>query len=211
MSTAAIDAPPAGVAVRHSPAENIVGILVGTLVASLGLFLINSAGAVTGGTAGLVLLLAQVLHWPFAVIFAVVNLPFAVLAWTRKGWSFVASSVISVSLFSTFSLLHPKFIEAAHVHPLYAVLVGNLAAGIGILIVFRHHSSLGGFNVVALLCQDRLGWRAGYVLLGLDATVVALSALTAPLHTVLLSAAGVVILNVVLVMNHRPGRYPAAL
>jgi uncharacterized membrane-anchored protein YitT (DUF2179 family) len=197
--------------IPHSPAEDLLAIVVGTLVTSFGLFLINTAGAVTGGTAGLVLLLAQAVHWPFAAVFALVNLPFAVLAWTRRGRRFVASSVLAVSLLSAFSLLHPMYIEAAHVHPLYAVLLGNLAAGIGLLIVLRHHSSLGGFHVVALMCQDSLGWRAGYVLLALDATVVALSALTAPFHTVVLSAAGVVVLSLVLVMNHRPGRYPAAL
>jgi uncharacterized membrane-anchored protein YitT (DUF2179 family) len=211
VNAQAIQAPAADGVLPHSPAEDVIAIAVGTLVTSFGLFLINTTGAVTGGTAGLVLLLAQNLHWPFAAVFALVNLPFAVLAWTRRGWRFVASSVLAVSLLSVFSLVHPLYVEAAHVNPVYAVLLGNLAGGIGLLIVLRHHSSLGGFNVVALMCQDRLGWRAGYVLLALDASVVALSALTAPLHTVVLSAAGVVVLNLVLVMNHRPGRYPAAL
>ncbi|MGP4044046.1 YitT family protein [Streptomyces sp. 2A115] len=211
MSAEAIGTSPAGIVVRHTPGENVLAVAIGALVTSFGLFLINTADAVTGGTAGLVLLLAQILPWPFAAIFTIVNLPFIVLAWTRKGWRFVASSMLAVSLLSAFSLLHPMYIEAAHVNPLYAVLLGNLAAGIGLLIVFRHQSSLGGFNVVALICQDRLGWRAGYVLLSLDVTVIALSSLTAPLRSVVLSAAGVVVLNLVLLMNHRPGRYPAAL
>jgi uncharacterized membrane-anchored protein YitT (DUF2179 family) len=210
VNTEATEAPSTDGVVPHSLVENVVAIAVATLVTSFGLFLISSADAVTGGTAGLVLLLAQALHWPFAAVFALVNLPFAVLAWTRKGWRFVASSVLAVSSLSAFSLVHPMYIEAAHVDPVYAVLLGNLISGLGLLIVFRHHSSLGGFNVVALMCQDRLGWRAGYVLLALDASVVALSALAAPLHTVVLSAAGVIVLDLVLVMNHRPGRYPAA-
>ncbi|MFF4274603.1 YitT family protein [Streptomyces sp. NPDC001536] len=201
----------ASLPVPHSLAENVVAIAVGTFVTSFGLFLIGTAGAVTGGTAGLVLLLSRLLHCPFGVAFALVNLPFAVLAWTRRGWRFVVSSVLAVAALSAFSLLHPLYIEGARINPVYAVVMGNLAGGLGLLIVLRHHSSLGGFNVVALLCQDRLGWRAGYVLLALDATVVALSAVTAPLHTVALSAMGVAVLNLVLVMNHRPGRYPAAL
>jgi hypothetical protein len=47
------------------------------------------------------------------------------------------------------------------------------------------------------------------VQLGLDACVVASSALVAPVGTVLYSALGAVVLNLVLAMNHRPGRYLA--
>lgn len=203
--------PSAARVVPHSLVENVVAIAVGTFVTSFGLFLIGTAGAVTGGTAGLVLLVSRLLHWPFGVVFALVNLPFVVLAWTRRGWRFVVSSVLAVTALSAFSQLHSLYIEGARINPVYAVVMGNLAAGLGLLIVLRHHSSLGGFQVVALICQDRLGWRAGYVLLALDAAVVAVSAVAAPLHTVALSAMGVLVLNLVLVMNHRPGRYPAAL
>ena len=91
------------------------------------------------------------------------------------------------------------------IDPLYAALVGNLLAGVGILVVFRHRSSLGGFNVVALLCQERLGWRAGYVQMGLDLVVVLAFATVSDLGLALASAAGAVLLNLVIAMNHRPG------
>ena len=75
------------------------------------------------------------------------------------------------------------------------------------LILFRHRSSLGGFNTLALLVQERYGWRAGYVQLALDATVVAASfALVSP-AMVALSALGAVVVNLVLALNHRPDRY----
>ncbi|MEV6349215.1 YitT family protein [Actinoplanes sp. NPDC051851] len=203
-------APEKPIAPRHTATENAVGIVVGAFIASLGLFLIKSAGAVTGGTAGLVLLLGHLVPWPFAALFALVNLPFVALAWARRGWRFVGASLLAVALLSAASLMHPAYLQVSGVNPLYGVLAGNLAAGIGLLIVFRHHASLGGFTVVALICQDRLGWRAGYVLLALDTLVVGLSALVLSPTNVLLSAAGAAVLNLVLVMNHRPGRYPAA-
>ncbi|GAB2829066.1 YitT family protein [Actinocorallia aurea] len=206
MTTAALSP-----VIRHSRLENVAGLAVGALVASFGLHLIQGAGAVTGGAAGLVLLLTKALPLPFGLIYVLVNIPFVVLAWTRRGKRFVALSAASVLMLAAFSGLHPRYVEAARIEPHYAVLGGSLAAGIGILIVLRHHASLGGFDVVALVCQDRLGWRVGHVMLALDAAVIALSALTAPLGTVLLSAAGVVVLDMVLVLNHRPGRYPAAL
>lgn len=202
---------PAPTPQRHSLAEDLLAWVIGALVTAFGLYLVKSAGAVTGGTAGLVLLLSRVTGLPFAGVFAVINVPFAVLAWRRRGLRFVIASVATVLLLSGFSLLQPRVIALQHVNPVYAALLGNLAAGIGLLIILRHQSSLGGFNVIALVCQDRLGWRAGYVLLALDATVIALSALVTPWQTVALSAAGVVVLNLVLVVNHKPGRYPTAL
>jgi uncharacterized membrane-anchored protein YitT (DUF2179 family) len=92
-------------------------------------------------------------------------------------------------------------------NPVYATLVGNLLAGVGMLMVFRHRSSLGGLNTLALIVQDRLGWRAGYVQLGMDVAVIVASLSVVPLGNVLLSAAGAVVLNIVLALNHRPGRY----
>ncbi len=42
---------------------------------------------------------------------------------------------------------------------------------------------------------------------GLDAAVVLLSVVVSPVGTVLLSAAGAGLLNLVLAVNHRPARY----
>jgi len=78
---------------------------------------------------------------------------------------------------------------------------------VGLLILFRHQSSLGGFNILALLLQEKLKWRAGYVQMVLDvAIVLAALALVSPVM-VLLSAAGATLLNFILALNHRPGRY----
>jgi uncharacterized membrane-anchored protein YitT (DUF2179 family) len=203
-------AEPVTTAPRHTAAENIAGIVVGAFVTALGLYLIKSAGAVTGGTAGLVLLIGHVVPWPFAVLFALINLPFVILGWRRRGPLFVAASLGAIVLLSAFSLVHATYLTVLDLNPVYAVFAGNLAAAIGILIIFRHHASIGGFTVVALVAQDRLGWRAGYVLLALDATVILLSATVLPLQSVLLSGAGAAVLNLSLAMNHRPGRYPAA-
>ena len=69
------------------------------------------------------------------------------------------------------------------------------------------HQSAAAAARRALLAQERLGWRAGYVQLGFDVAVVLLALTVVPPAGVLLSAAGAVVLNTVLAMNHRPGRY----
>ncbi len=193
--------------VPHSPWDDVIGILTGSFVASLGIFLLKSSSVVTGGTAGFSLLLSYLLDRPFGTLFLLVNLPFFALAAWKKGWNFTARTALSVSLVSALSSLHSHAFGAIALSPLYAAVGGNLLAGVGILILFRHKSSLGGFNIIALLAQERLGWRAGYVQLALDSMVV-LSALTVVTPAnVALSALGAVVLNLSLATNHRPGRY----
>jgi len=192
----------------HTPVEDVAGIVTGSFLASLGLFVLAAGGVTTGGTAGLALLVSHGARWSFSLCFVVVSLPFVALAVRGKGWAFTARSAAAVALVSCFSGVQPQLLGGLTVGPLYAALVGNLLAGVGILVVFRHRSSLGGFNVVALLCQERLGWRAGYVQMALDvAVVLAFAVVTHDVALSLASAAGAVLLNLVIAMNHRPGRY----
>ena len=44
--------------------------------------------------------------------------------------------------------------------------------GIGMLMLFRHRTSLGGINILALYLQDKHGLRAGFVQLGIDAVIL---------------------------------------
>lgn len=193
--------------VPHSLIEDVFGLLSGTFVASLGIFLLKTAHAVTGGTAGLSLLLSYASGVSFGVLYFLTNLPFFFLAIRAKGWSFSLRTLISIGLVSGFAYLHPVMMPNLAIQPVYAVLVGNLFAGIGMLMVFRHRSSLGGLNTLALILQDKFGWRAGFTQLGMDVAIILAALSVVPPANVLLSAAGAVVLNGVLAFNHRPGRY----
>jgi uncharacterized membrane-anchored protein YitT (DUF2179 family) len=195
------------VAPPHTPVEDAFGLFTGVLVASLGIYLIQSAGAVTGGTAGLSLLLSYATPLPFGWLFVLINVPaFAVAAW-QKGAVFTLKSLGCVVAVSLATRVHAEMLGLDHLHAAYGVVAGNLLAGSGLLILFRHGASLGGFNVIALLMQEKLGLRAGYVQMGLDVAVVLTSLLVVDPGLVLLSALGAVVLNLVLALNHRPGRY----
>jgi len=198
---------PFPVAPKHTLFEDVMGLVTGTLLASFGLFLLKTAEAVTGGTAGLALLLSYLVPLPFGVVFFLVNVPFFALALWKKGLDFTVRTALAVGLVGVFSSLHPALVDLQGLNPVYAVIVGNLMAGVGLLILFRHKASLGGFNILALILQERLGWRAGYVQMALDVTVVTVALTVVTPLGVLLSAAGAVVLNLVLALNHRPGRY----
>lgn len=191
----------------HSRLEDVVAILLGTWVASFGVFLLHASGAVTGGTAGLALLLGYALHLPFGLVFALLNLPFLVLGARTRGIPFAVRTAVCVLLISAWAFVHPVAAPGLRLPPVYGALTGDLLIGIAMLMLFRHNASLGGLNTLALLAQDRLGFAAGRVQLVLDGAIVLLSLLVVPWPLVLVSAAGAAVLNLVLVMNHRPGRY----
>ncbi|MCA0297325.1 MAG: YitT family protein [Actinobacteria bacterium] len=194
-------------ALRHSLFEDVFGLVTGTFVASLGLYILKSAHAVTGGTAGLSLLLSYATGWSFGLVYFLSNMPFFLLAIRAKGWNFSLRTLVSIVLVSGFGYLHPLMLPQPQLNPVYATLVGNLLAGVGMLMVFRHRSSLGGLNTLSLIVQDKLGWRAGYVQLTLDTCVILAALTVVPLGNVLVSALGAAVLNIVLALNHRPGRY----
>ena len=191
----------------HSLLDDVFAVLCGTVVVSLGLALLAAAEVVTGGTAGLALLVSYAVDVPFGLLFVAINLPFFGLALQKMGWRFTLRSLVSVGLVSVLAEVHPRLIDLTTVDTLYAAVVGNLLVGLGLLILFRHGSSVGGFNIVALLAQERLGWSAGYVQMSLDVLVVLTALLVTDPLMVLISAVGAAALNLVLALNHKPGRY----
>jgi len=191
----------------HSIPEDVLGLLTGTFVVALGLSLLRASEAVTGGTAGLALVLDYATSWPFWLIYALVNLPFAILAIWKKGWDFTIRTVICIALVSAFTALNQTLLPLPSLNLLYGTLAGNLMAGVGLLILFRHRSSLGGINIIALLVQERTGFRAGWTQMIFDVLIIATALLVVPWINVLVSALGAILLNLVLALNHRPGRY----
>ncbi|MHA3948298.1 YitT family protein [Cellulomonas bogoriensis] len=194
---------------RHSWVEDVVATLISTYLAGLGVALLHAGGAVTGGTAGLALLVGYATGIPFAALFLAVNVPFVLLGAWRKGVAFGVRTLVAIALVGLWTVAHPAMLRVSDLEPVYAAVTGNLLAGLGMLILFRHNASMGGLNTLALLAQEVLGIRAGYVQLGFDVLIIGAALALTPWPVVLASAAGAALLNAVLIMNHRPGRYTA--
>lgn len=193
----------------HSAFEDLQALVAGTMLVSLGVTLMNKAGLVTGGVAGLCLLLTYVTGLGFGKIFFALSLPFYVFAVRRLGWTFTLKTFGAVLLFSLTTSWLPALLALERVAPLYAAGMGGVLIGVGLLMLFRHQASLGGFNVLCIYLQERFGWRAGLVQLAIDSLILLLSfAVIAP-GAWLGSLLGTAVLNLTLAINHRPGRYLA--
>ncbi|MCB1915253.1 MAG: YitT family protein [Rhodocyclaceae bacterium] len=196
------EAPP-----RHSRFEDAVAIGIGCLMVSLGLTLFRGAGVLSGGTAGIAFLGVYAAGWPLGVTFFVLNLPFYLLAWRGMGRAFTAKTFVAVATVSALAEWMPGWITVGSIAPPFAAIAGGLLLGNGLLILIRHRASLGGIGVLAVVLQERRGWRAGHVQLAADALIFALALAVVPAGAVALSMIGSAALNMVISMNHRDGRY----
>ncbi len=211
MQTRESDVPQAervsAIFVRHPLWEDALALLTGTALVALGIAFYSHAGLLTGGTVGLAFLLKYLAGWSFGPVFFLLNLPFYALAIWRMGWKFTLRTVCAVGLVSLFAELTPQWVRFAELNVVYAAVFGGFAIGIGLLILFRHRSSLGGVNILALFLQERFGLRAGTFQMGIDALIVMAAVFVVPVDKVLLSVLGAVALNLVLAINHRADRY----
>ncbi|WP_378943612.1 YitT family protein [Mesorhizobium sp. ANAO-SY3R2] len=196
-----------GDSVPHRLYEDVLALLTGTMLVALGLVLYTHAGLITGSSAGLALLIQYVTGYGFGTVFFVINLPFYYLAVKRMGWPFAIRTFAAVALISVLSRLTPEWIGISHLDPLYAAIAGGGLMGMGLLVLFRHRAGLGGFNILALYLQDNYGIRAGYFQLGVDLVILVVSLFYIEIDKVALSVVGAAVLNLIIAINHRPGRY----
>lgn len=192
---------------RHRLWEDVFAMLLGTLLVSIGIVLYTEATLVTSGAAGLALLAQAATGVNFGILFFAVNLPFYWLAVRRMGWRFAARTFVAVGLVSAFTWATPGWIRIETVQPLYAALAGGSLMGLGLLALFRHRTGLGGVNILALYLQENHGVRAGWFQLGIDALILCGALLLLPWDKVATSLAGAAVLNLILAVNHKPGRY----
>lgn len=194
---------------RHSIIEDAQGLAAGGMLATLGVMLLSGAGLLTGGTAGVAFLLHYATGFSFGAVFFAVNLPFYYLALKRFGLAFTLKTFAAVALTSVLTEMVPRYIGFSKLDPLVAAAFGGLLIGAGLLALFRHRASLGGFGILALYLQDRFGWRAGLVQLAFDGTVLVFSFFVASYYIIFCSVVGAVVLNLTLAINHRKDRYIA--
>jgi len=192
---------------HYSFLEDIQGIVIASGQAALGIHLLRAAGLMTGGTAGLALILSYLGGWNFSLVFFGINLPFFAFAWLARGPVFFVKSLVTVVLVSLLAEALKPLLVIGHVHPGAAAALFGISAGVGLLGLFRHSGSLGGVSIVALILQDRFGFKAGYTQIIHDLTLFALALFVLPLDRVLWSLAGAVILNLVIAFNHRRDWY----
>ena len=192
---------------RHSLFEDAQAIATGTLLFAFALQLFREAGLLTGGTAGITFLAHYASGISFGLLYFLINIPFYVFGLRALGRAFTLKTFCAVALLSAYSELLPRWVGIGHIAPLFAGVLGGLLAGAGLLMRIRHQASVGGLGVLAIYLQKEKGWRAGTVQMAADGCIVCGALLVTSPERVALSVIGALMLNLVLAIKHRPGRY----
>ena len=191
----------------HSLFEDIQALVSGTLLFAFAIVLFRHAGLLTGGTAGLAFLGHYASDVSFGLLYFLINIPFYIFGLLALGRAFTLKTFAAVALLSLYSEVLPRWIHIESIHPVFAAVIGGLLAGAGLLMLVRHRASLGGLGVMAIYLQKKRGWSAGTLQMIADGFIVCGAlAIVDPLR-VGLSVLGALVLNMVLAISHRPGRY----
>ncbi|MBE9636789.1 YitT family protein [Salipiger mangrovisoli] len=179
------------------------GIAFGILMASLSVVFLKAAGLITGQTAGASVLLSYLLPLDFGVIFLLVSLPFFWLSWKRRGKGFTLRTIAAVVGISITAPLLQGWVSFDHLPPLVAAVLAGASAGAGLIALFRHNASAGGLGVLALIVEEKTGFKTGWFQMSFDALVFLVSCFVLPLELVGYSFVGAAVLNAVIAWNFR--------
>ncbi|MEX0720177.1 MAG: YitT family protein [Balneolaceae bacterium] len=192
---------------HHSVIDDIQGILIGTLLASFGIAIFTHMNFLIGGTAGIAFLTQYATDFSFGPIFFIINVPFYYLAMKKMGWEFTIKTFLAVFLVSFFTETIPYVFEFGYINPWYASLFGGFLIGSGLLMLFRHKASLGGLNIVSIFLQENYKISAGKFQMAVDTIIILGAFFIVDWAAVMYSVFAAVALNIILAINHKPGRY----
>jgi uncharacterized membrane-anchored protein YitT (DUF2179 family) len=193
----------------HSLLEDAQGLAFGTTMAAFGIVILTHLGLITGQTAGLAVLISYATGWSFGAVFFAINIPFYILGYHRMGLGFTIKTFVAVALLSTLSIFIGDWVSFATLNPIFGAILFGFISGAALLAIFRHGASLGGIGILALILQDRTGFRAGQTQLIFDAILFLVALTMLPVTTVAISFLGAVVVNVTIAINHRRDRYVA--
>lgn len=179
------------------------GLAFGVIMTSLGVSFLKAAGLVTGQTAGLSVLLSYLLPLDFGTLFILVSLPFLGMAWSHRGTAFAIRTGLAVVGISVLTQLYGNWIRFETLPPLLAAILAGCCSGIGLIALFRHNASAGGLGALALIVEQKTGFKAGWFQMCFDGVVFGLALVFLPFNLVVYSFVGAVVLNVIIAWNFK--------
>lgn len=191
----------------HSLIEDGYALVVGCILLVLGLVLLHAAGLVTGGIAGVALLISYLVPLPVGVLFTLINIPFFLFAHRVMGARFAVKTILVNMGIAGISAVAKASLRVADVHPMFAALVGGTVIGMGILSLARHEAGVGGTGVLTLWLLRTRGWNPGRTQIAIDVLILAAAIPVVSVEKLGWSALSAAAISLVLIAWHRPDRY----
>ncbi|MCJ2178160.1 YitT family protein [Novosphingobium album (ex Hu et al. 2023)] len=193
--------------VPHTNLEDAYALFVGTVQLSLGLVLLKAGGLVTGGVAGISLVLNYLTGLPVGLFYTALTLPLLAITLRAMSWLFIVKTVIVTLGLFAMTAIAAQTIDIDWISRPVAALAGGSVIGMGALALARHGAGTGGSGAVVLWLYRTRGWNAGRTQLLIDGCVLLFSLVALDVTRVLWSLLGVMATGGILYVWHRPGRY----
>lgn len=153
-------------------------IILGAVFLAIGVvsFLLPN-NIITGGTAGLSLLLHHISPFTIGSLMIMINLPLLLLGIKYFGKKYAIKTILTIILISVFIDICNEFINlsAATDETILAAIFGGICIGLGLGFVIKGKSSAGGSTIIASIVASKTHYKASEVILLIDASIIALS------------------------------------
>lgn len=108
-----------------------------------------------GGIVGVSMITARFTGWKLSILTWILNVPFLVIGWKKKGYTFVVRSIYAMTIFAV-AVAFFETTPAVTEDYLLAVTFGGLILGVGVGIVLRYGGCLDGTEIVASLLSPKI-------------------------------------------------------
>lgn len=160
---------------KNEELKNYADIISGCFVLGLtivGFFAPNKI--ITGGTAGLALLLYYITPFTIGTLIAAVNLPLLIVGGKYLGKMFAIRTVVTIVLISLFIDFFDKIVG---VKPFIqdislAAIFGGIFIGVGLALVIKGNASAGGSTIIARIVSSKSEIKPGVVILIIDSIII---------------------------------------
>ena len=150
-------------------------IFAGLILYALGLtgFLLHNK-IVTGGLAGITVLIKSTTEIPLWVSYLTINSALLIIAWKIVGKSFVIKTVVSVGVLTFLLRYGEVYITRPIIHadPLLSSIIGAMFCGAGLGLVYSVNGSTGGTDIIGAVVTKYRHVSMGRVLLLVDVLIV---------------------------------------
>jgi uncharacterized membrane-anchored protein YitT (DUF2179 family) len=155
--------------------KNYAFIIAGSLflaLAVVGFFAPNEL--ITGGTAGLALLLHYITSFTIGSIIILINFPLILIGIKFLGKMFAVRTIITIVLISVFidvltQIIHLKpFI----VDDALGAIFGGIFVGIGLALIIKGESTAGGSTILAKVISSKTEMKPGQIILVIDFMII---------------------------------------
>lgn len=148
-------------------------ITIGTLIYSAGIsLLIDPNDLAPGGVSGISIMLSRFTPIPTGTWILIINIPLLAFGWWKLGRKFIIKTCYATVMTSLFTNLLSTIPPVTN-DLICAVVLGGIAVGTGIGLVFRAGGTTGGMDIIVKLLRLKYPYlKSGSIFLALDMLVV---------------------------------------